>query len=93
MVVFWGAVLCFSAVVHNFAGVMVTRFFLGAGEGSITAGTIPKYIKRSLEILTRLIYRIRSDHGAMVHNSGTAIPHRNLVHLQWQQVHQTPTIL
>ncbi|EMR65575.1 putative mfs allantoate protein [Eutypa lata UCREL1] len=40
MVIFWGAVLCFSALVHDFAGVMVTRFFLGAGEGSITAGFV-----------------------------------------------------
>lgn len=40
MVIFWGAVLCFSALVHDFAGVMVTRFFLGAGEGSIIAGAI-----------------------------------------------------
>ncbi|KAH9884074.1 MFS transporter [Xylariomycetidae sp. FL2044] len=40
MVVLWGAVLCFSAFVHNFGGVLATRFFLGAGEGSITAGFV-----------------------------------------------------
>ncbi|KAH8892122.1 MFS transporter [Thozetella sp. PMI_491] len=40
MVMAWGVVLCLTALVHNVAGVMVTRFLLGAGEGAITAGFV-----------------------------------------------------
>ncbi|KAI6090978.1 MFS transporter [Hypoxylon rubiginosum] len=40
MVLIWGAVLCLTALVHDVAGMMATRFFLGAGEGSITAGFV-----------------------------------------------------
>jgi MFS family permease len=31
----WGAILCVMAAAHNFAGLMVTRFLLGAFEASI----------------------------------------------------------
>ncbi|KAL2219446.1 major facilitator superfamily domain-containing protein, partial [Thermoascus aurantiacus ATCC 26904] len=39
-VIFWGIVLCCHAGTKNFAGLMATRFFLGALEGSVTAGFV-----------------------------------------------------
>ncbi|KAH8885258.1 MFS general substrate transporter [Thozetella sp. PMI_491] len=33
----WGVVLCCTAAIKNPTGLLVTRFFLGAGEGAITA--------------------------------------------------------
>lgn len=35
----WGVVLACTAVTSNAAGVFVTRFFLGACEGAVTAGS------------------------------------------------------
>ena len=39
-VILWGATLCCHAACHNFVGLMLVRFFLGALEGSVIAGFV-----------------------------------------------------
>ncbi|KAL2008684.1 hypothetical protein VTN00DRAFT_6878 [Thermoascus crustaceus] len=64
-VVFWEIVLCCHAGTNNFAGLMATRFFLGALEGSVTAGqrhsihktTRPANSKQDFFLITSRWYR------------------------------------
>ncbi|EXJ91441.1 hypothetical protein A1O1_04553 [Capronia coronata CBS 617.96] len=57
-VFFWGLTLCLHAATTSFATLMVARFFLGAFEGSVTAGFILMTARwyRAEEQVTRTSY-------------------------------------
>ena len=43
IMVTWGAIVMCQAAVHNFAGAMATRFFLGVAEAGLLPG-VPYYL-------------------------------------------------